>query len=235
MNSVSVPTYSGHDLELALLQRRLVDLAVADRLDAGVEAGGVEHLRVDVGQGLVLGEVGRADDDLPGAAAQRRRPGPRPRRSPSRRSARSCGRCRSLVQRDQLRRCQRRRHLVERVEQRLGRRLRVDRRDDVVDGLQLLVVGEGDQLVAGHASQAWPPAAAAAGLRRRGLGAGLAAGAAAGEREGEQEQPGGAERAQGAMTHGARLLCPAPAGPGARVWRAAVRTRACRHYPSTGV
>ena len=55
---------------VALLQRRLVDLAVAELLDARVEAGRVEHLGVDVGQRGVLGEVGVADHDLAGPAGE---------------------------------------------------------------------------------------------------------------------------------------------------------------------
>ena len=84
---------------------------------------------------------------------------------------------RGLVQPDELRRVQCRGHLVQRRHQ-LGRgRLRVDRGDDVVGVLQVLVVREDDQLVPGHRR-----ASAACGVAGRCLGSG-GAGLAAARRE----------------------------------------------------
>ena len=52
------------DLDVALLQRGLVELAVADLLDLDVVAGRGQRDVVELAERLVLAEVGRADDDV---------------------------------------------------------------------------------------------------------------------------------------------------------------------------
>ena len=112
---------------------------------------------------------------------------------------------------DQVLGGERRRHRVERRQQRrVGLRRRgVHRRDDVVGVLQVLVVLEDDELVAGDRG-----AGLAGGLRLLAVGAPAGAGGAgltAGR--GEQHREGERSDESGTRAHAARLLCPVAAVP----------------------
>src|SRR6266511_3805107 len=143
-----------YHLDLTLLQRRLVELTLADR--------------------LALREVGRPDDDLAAgtlgdAAGQVVGLGEFLRRD-GRGLVVDVG---GLVEPDQLLRVERGGYLVQRGEQ-LGRgRLAVDRRDHVVGVLEVLVVVEDDQF--GTGDRGASPRRRVAGRGRGTRGAGFAA------------------------------------------------------------